>query len=116
MIANPQFGTSAIYRHVVPGGYDPDTGGTTGDVETDYPVRVIVEPFVRRFISATREDAGLVQKGDLQLTMAGDALPITPTTNGRFVIDGITHGIVSIDPERAGDTVVIYGFHARRGE
>lgn len=115
LIGNPQFGTAATYRHVVPGAYDPETG-KAGEVVTDYPVRIIVEPFVRRFLSAAREDSGLVQEGDLQITMAPGAVPVPPDTNGRFVVDDIVYGIVSIDPERAGDTVVVYGIHARRGD
>jgi hypothetical protein len=115
LLANPNFGTSISYQRVTPGTYNAETGAMTPERVSTHAIRGTVEPFVRRFLSANRESADLVQLGDLQVTIAADALSFVPSTNDRVVINGVQYGVVNVDPERAGDVTVIYGMHCRRG-
>lgn len=88
--------------------YDPETGIVDAP-ETALAVNGIVESLSAAFVG------GLVQSGDLLVTVAGPGLAETPPAPGdRLLIDGTAHDIVDVASVAAGRQPVLFRLVARR--
>ena len=102
------FGTSLDVRVTTPRDYDPATGKTAGGT-LDYPVKGTVEGY-----PAAQVGVGNVERGDLKITIAADALPVVPTVANQVVLDGAVWQIEKADTVRSGEAPALYVLQVRR--
>lgn len=101
-----KYGKSITYSRITQGSYDPITGGDP-QLQEDTIIKAVIDKY-----SAMDMANGLIERGDVKLTIADMFLP--PTSSDTFVIDGIPHTVVSITPVYTGELIGIYEIQARR--
>jgi len=107
-------GTPMVYKRTTQGEYDPVEGTAGPDVTTTYPIKASPpESFSMEYIDGT-----LVQRGDIQITIAAASLPFAPAlassdTSDAIELDGTTYGILHVSAGYAGPDVAIYKVQAR---
>ena len=104
-----EFGKAIGFGRVEPGEYDPDTG-TAAPASAPRTLKAIVEPY-----KGQRLLAGLVEAGDLKLTVAAESFPDgEPTTEDTAVIDDASYTVVNVLGIYSGEKVAIYEIQVRR--
>lgn len=101
-----QFGKSMIYRHKIAGVYDPVTDSKNEQIE-DYPVFGVIECYQEHQLS------GLIEQGDLKVTIAAIELPIDPMIQDELIIEEADHRIVNVGKEWSGEQVALYILQVR---
>ena len=104
-----EYGKLIGFGRVEPGEYDPETR-TAAPGNVPSTVKAIVEPW-----RGQRLLAGLVEAGDLKLTVAAESFPNgDPTTEDVAVIDDVSHTVVNVLPTYSGERKAIYEIQVRR--
>lgn len=104
-----EYGKSIGFGRVEPGKYDTSTG-TAAPAGVPSTVKAIVEPY-----RGQRLLAGLVEAGDMKLTIAAESFPDgEPTTEDTAVIDGVEFTVVNVLPTYSGELVALYEIQVRR--
>ena len=114
-----QFGRTVIVRHVE-NGYNPQTDETT-TVRTDISTKGVIEGYSAKLMQAKYTMAGseratLIQVGDLQVTVPGEAFDSSPLPADVVFLDstsGSLYTIVSVEPVYSGEQVAIYILQVR---
>ncbi|UUX51803.1 hypothetical protein NUH88_08890 [Nisaea acidiphila] len=89
-------------------GYDPATGTVTG-TPAEIEIPGIVESIEAAFVG------GLVQAGDLLVTLCGEDLAeARPAPGDRLRIDGRWHDVVSVTAAAAGTAPLLFRLLVRR--
>lgn len=104
-----EYGKVIGFGRMTPGDYDPSTGTSTpGGVSGT--VKAVVEPY-----RGQRLLAGLVEAGDLKLTIAAESFPDgEPTTEDVAEIDDVLYTVVNVMPTYSGELVALYEIQIRR--
>ena len=104
-----EFGKLIGFGTVEPGEYDPETR-TAAPGRVNGAVKAIVEPW-----RGQRLLAGLVEAGDLKLTVAAESFPNgDPTTEDVAEIDNVLFTVVNVLPTYSGERKAIYEIQVRR--
>jgi hypothetical protein len=103
-----ELGTTSTLTRTVPGGYDPDTGTTTGDVTTVYPCTLAVIPIADKFVDGTR-----ILTGDQEAYMSAVGLG-DPMPGDVVVWRGATYTTVKGEILAPAGTAVLYTLQLRK--
>lgn len=104
-----EFGKTIQFGQVGEGAYDTATSTYTPVIADPADIKAIVEPY-----RGQRMLAGLVEAGDMKLTIAARSLPDGATTEDVAVIDDVFFKVVNVLPTYSGDLVAIYELQVRR--
>lgn len=88
--------------------FDPQTGVTSQSV-TDHGAHGLFTAY-----RIDQIDGSAVQRGDRQLLIAADGIPLSPDTGDRIVTDGEEWQVVSVETLAPGDRAVLYRLQIRR--
>lgn len=103
-----RYGVPMILSKTEAAGYDPTTGTVTGS-PSDHPLLGIVESISAAFVG------GLVQNGDLLVTVAGeDFSGIQPAPGDVLRIDETAHDVVNVTTIAATTEPLLFRLLARR--
>ncbi|WP_193184142.1 hypothetical protein [Nisaea sediminum] len=103
-----RYGTPMTLGKTAAPSYDPATGTVTG-TPSEHEVPGIVESIEAAFVG------GLVQSGDLLITLSGAGLgEVRPAPGDRLRIDGRWHDIVDVTTVSAGAAPLLFRLIVRR--
>jgi hypothetical protein len=109
-------GQAVTLTHVVPGTYDPSTGGVTNTTTTQSGSGAVFE-YGTKEAGIYNAPGSLVKVGDKQLLLsalnvAGAALP-APVVNDTVTIGGVTYTITQVKVISPAGTPVMYDCNLR---
>lgn len=102
-----EFGTTIQFGRVVAGAYDPATG-TAAPTNDASSIKAVIES-VR-----VGQAKGLVEVGDIVLTIAASSLPNGVSPEDRATIGGIAHKVVTSSVTYTGDNPALYTVVVRK--
>ena len=103
-----RYGVPMVLSKTEAASYDPATGNVTG-TPSDHPLLGIVESVSAAFVG------GLIQNGDLLITVAGEDFPgIQPIPGDVLRIDGTAHDVVNVTTIAATTEPLLFRLLARR--
>lgn len=103
-----RYGAPMVLSKNEAGTYDPATGNVTG-TPSDHPLLGIVESMSAAFVG------GLVQNGDLLVTVAGEDLAdALPAPGDLLRIDGTAHDVVNVTTIATGTEPLLFRLLVRR--
>jgi hypothetical protein len=103
-----RYGAPMVLSKTEAASYDPATGSVTG-TPSDHPLLGIVESVSAAFVG------GLVQNGDLLVTVAGEDLSgIRPAPGDLLRIDGTAHDVVNVTTIATGTDPLLFRLLVRR--
>lgn len=82
----------------------------TGQIETIDGISTDIKATIESYKS--EEITGLIQAGDIQMTVANDDLIVT--LDNKITFKGITYNIINIEPLYLEDVIVIYNLTVRK--
>lgn len=107
LLADPDYGGPITLTRVTPGGYDADTGTTTGDVTTTWAGTGAKFDYVQDEIDGTR-----VRAGDQRVYLSTVGI-VNPQTGDTLTIDGVVLNVVASRPLKPAQTAVLYDVQVR---
>ncbi|WP_028467621.1 MULTISPECIES: hypothetical protein [Nisaea] len=103
-----RYGAPMVLSKTEAASYDPATGNVTG-TPSDHPLLGIVESVSAAFVG------GLMQNGDLLVTVAGEDLSgIRPAPGDLLRIDGAAHDVVNVTTIATGTEPLLFRLLVRR--
>lgn len=103
-----RYGAPMLLSQTEAPGYDPATGTVTG-TPAEFAVTGIVESIEAAFVG------GLIQSGDLLVTLAGEELTETrPKPGDRLRIEDRWHDVVDVTTVAAGNAPLLFRLLVRR--
>lgn len=103
-----RYGAPMVLSKTEAASYDPATGNVTG-TPSDHPLLGIVESISAAFVG------GLVQNGDLLVTVAGEDLSgIRPVPGDLLRIDDTAHDVVNVTTIATGTEPLLFRLLVRR--
>jgi len=102
-----EFGGPAVLTRVTPGGYDPGTGTTTGDVTTAWNATVACFEYEQVEIDGTK-----IRQGDQRVYMSVIGI-VNPQTGDTLTVNGVVLNVVASRPLKPASTAVLYDVQVR---
>ncbi len=107
-----EFGKVVVYSVVSAGVYNVATGDILPG-EVNSTIKVIVEDYNLQS-SGQAFASGLIESGDKKLTVAAQSFAALPTTEDKFVVDGVTYRVVNVKITYSGELPAIYELQGRQ--
>lgn len=86
--------------------YNTTTGQIESTPNTSNPIKAVIDAY------DSKEVQGLIQAGDIKMTLANDNLTIN--TDAKIVFNALEYNIINIQPVYLEDNIVIYEIQVRR--
>lgn len=103
------FGKSITFTRVAGGRKDPATGTVSGGSVGPLTVSAIIEA-----VKGSEVTDGLIQVGDLKLSIAGADLAQPPEPNDTSTVDGAVLTVIRVVPIYSGADVALWQLFCRR--
>ena len=100
------YGAPATLTRVVPGAYDPATGGVTAGTTTTCNTSAVLDATAKSL--GFKFGEGLIQAGASMATLTAKGLTFTPAPGDKFTVGAIAYVVIAVRPVWAGATAVLY--------